>query len=174
VFITQSEDRSVDDTARRPAKNRQLITEAVEVAKRADLVVLAIGDTEQITREGFSKAHLGDRSSLDLVGEQDELAAAMFALGKPVVVVLINGRPLAVVNVATKANALIEAWYPGQEGGTAMADVLFGTVNPGGKLPVTIARWTAIADVLHRQAARRGYLFDTTEPRSSARTFTHA
>ena len=95
VFITQSEDRSVDEVLLAdPAKNRQLITEAVEVAKRADLIVLAIGDTEQITREGFSKAHLGDRSSLDLVGEQDELAAAMFALGKPVVVVLINGRPL--------------------------------------------------------------------------------
>ena len=167
VFITQSEDRSVDEVLLAdPAKNRQLITEAVEVAKRADLIVLAIGDTEQITREGFSKAHLGDRSSLDLVGEQDELAAAMFALGKPVVVVLINGRPLAVVTVATKANALIEAWYPGQEGGTAMADVLFGTVNPGGKLPVTIARSVGQLPVFYnvKPSARRGYLFDTTEP----------
>ena len=167
VFITQSEDRSVDEVLLAdPAKNRQLIAEAVEVAKHADLIVLAIGDTEQVTREGFSKAHLGDRSSIGLVGEQDELAAAMFALGKPVVVVLINGRPLAVVNVATKANALIEAWYPGQEGGTAMADVLFGTVNPGGKLPVTIARSVGQLPMFYnvKPSARRGYLFDTTEP----------
>ena len=90
----------------------------------------------------------------------------MFALGKPVVVLLINGRPLSVVNVAAKANALIEAWYPGQEGGTAMANVLFGTVNPGGKLPVTIARSVGQLPMFYnvKPSARRGYLFDTTEP----------
>ena len=92
-----------------------MIAEAVEVAKRADLIVLAIGDTEQTSREGWADNHLGDRASLDLVGEQDELVDAMFALGKPVVVVLINGRPLSVVNVATKANALIEAGTPARK-----------------------------------------------------------
>ena len=87
-------------------------------------------------------------------------------VGKPVVVVLINGRPLAAVDVARQANALIEAWYPGQEGGTAMADVLFGKVNPGGKLPVTIARSVGQLPMFYnaKPSARRGYLFDTTEP----------
>jgi beta-glucosidase len=109
---------------------------------------------------------LGDRSSLDLVGEQNELADALFALGKPTVVVLINGRPLAAVNVAAKANALIEAWYLGQEGGTALADVLFGDVNPGGKLPVTIPRSVGQLPAFYnaKPSARRGYLFDTTAP----------
>jgi len=64
----------------------------------------------------------------------------VFALGKPVVVLLINGAPLGVPDIAGKANAVVEAWYPGQEGGTALADILFGDANPGGKLPVTFAR----------------------------------
>ena len=167
VAITLNDDWWADEVKLAdPAKNRATIAEAVEVAKRADLIVLAIGDTEQTSREAWADSHLGDRASLGLVGEQDELADAMFALGKPVVVVLINGRPLSVVNVAEKANALIEAWYPGQEGGTAMADVLFGTVNPGGKLPVTIARSVGQLPMFYnvKPSARRGYLFDTTEP----------
>jgi beta-glucosidase len=167
VAITLNDDWWADEVKLAdPAKNRAMIAEAVEVANRADLIVLAIGDTEQTSREAWADSHLGDRASLGLVGEQDELADAMFALGKPVVVVLINGRPLSVVNVAAKANALIEAWYPGQEGGTAMADVLFGTVNPGGKLPVTIARSVGQLPMFYnvKPSARRGYLFDTTEP----------
>jgi beta-glucosidase len=81
-------------------------------------------------------------------------------------VVLINGRPLSVVNVAEKANALIEGWYPGQEGGTALAGVLFGDVNPGGKLPVTIPRSVGQLPIFYnaKPSARRGYLFDTTTP----------
>jgi beta-glucosidase len=90
----------------------------------------------------------------------------MFALGKPVVVVLINGAPLSIPEVAAKANALLEAWYPGQEGGTALADILFGDANPGGKLPLTIARSLAQLPMYYNQkpTAHRGYLFDTTEP----------
>src|SRR3546814_7542093 len=84
--------------------------------------------------------HLGDRDDIVMVGQQQELFDALKALGKPIVVVLTNGRPLAVNTVAEQANALIEGWYGGEQGGTAMADVLFGSVNPGGKLPVTIAR----------------------------------
>ncbi len=167
VYITQSEDRSVDEVLLAdPERNRRLIAEAVAVARQSDVIVLAIGDTEQVTREGYSRKHLGDRSSLALVGEQDELAEALFALGKPVVVVLINGRPLSVVNVAARANALLEAWYPGQEGGTALAEIIFGDVNPGGKLPVTIPRSVGQLPMFYnaKPSARRGYLFDTTEP----------
>jgi beta-glucosidase len=148
------------------ATNRKSIGEATQLARSADLIVLAIGDNEQTSREAWADEHLGDRASLDLVGEQDELAEALFALGKPVVVVLLNGRPLSVVNVAAKANALIEGWYLGQEGGTALAEVLFGAYNPGGKLPVTIARSVGQLPMFYnaKPSARRGYLFDTTEP----------
>ena len=82
------------------------------------------------------------------------------------VVVLINGRPLSVTEVAPQANALLEGWYPGQEGGTAMADILFGDANPGGKLPVTIARSVGQLPMFYNQkpSAHRGYLFDSAEP----------
>jgi len=100
------------------------------------------------------------------VGQQEELAQAMFALGKPVIVVLINGRPPAVGDIARNANALIEGWYLGQEGGTAVAEALFGDINPGGKLPVTFARDVGQLPVYynHKPSARRGYLFDDKSP----------
>lgn len=166
VFITQSEDRSVDEVfLADPAKNRQLIAEAVDVAKTADIVILAIGDTEQTSREGFAVNHLGDRTSLDLVGEQNDLFAAIKATGKPVVVCAINGRPPSYLSVVEGANALLECWYPGQEGGTAMADILFGDVNPGAKLPVTVARDAGQIPVFYNRkpSARRGYVFEDIE-----------
>ena len=149
-----------------PAENRTLIQQAVEVAKHADAVVLVLGDTEQTSREGWAANHLGDRDSLDLVGQQNELAAAIFALGKPVTVVLLNGRPPSVVDIAEHANALVEGWYLGQEGGTAMADILLGDANPGGKLPVTVPRTVGQLPMFYdyKPSAHRGYLFDTTKP----------
>jgi beta-glucosidase len=128
--------------------------------------VLVLGDTEQTSREAWADNHLGDRDSLDLVGQQNELAAAIFELHKPTVVVLLNGRPPSVVNIAARANALIEGWYLGQEGGTALADILFGDFNPGGKLPVTLARSVGQLPMFYNRkpSARRGYLFDSTEP----------
>ena len=109
---------------------------------------------------------LGDRSDLGLIAQQDDLARAMFALGKPVVVLLINGAPLSIPEVAEKANAILEGWYPGQEGGTALADILFGDSNPGGKLPVTIARSSGQLPMFYNQkpSAHRGYLFASREP----------
>lgn len=167
VFITRSEDRSVDIVELADAaENRRLIAQAVEVARGADLVILAIGDTEQTSREGFAKNHLGDRTSLDLVGEQNELFDALHALGKPVVVCAINGRPPSWPNVVAKANAVLGCWYPGQEGGTAMADALWGDVNPGAKLPVTVARNAGQVPLYYdsKPSVGRGYLFDTTSP----------
>lgn len=167
VFITQSEDRSVDEVLLAdPARNRQLIAEAVDVARQADVILLAIGDTEQTSREGFAANHLGDRTSLDLVGEQNELVDALSGLGKPVVVCAINGRPPSYLNVLAKANAVLECWYPGQEGGAAMADVLFGDVNPGAKLPVTVARDAGQIPVFYNRkpSSRRGYVFEDVEP----------
>jgi beta-glucosidase len=90
----------------------------------------------------------------------------MFALGKPVVVVLINGPPLSIPEVAERTNALLEAWYPGQEGGTALADILFGDTNPGGKLPLTVARSVGQVPLFYNQkpSAHRGYQFDSKDP----------
>jgi beta-glucosidase len=147
--------------------NLQRIKEAVKVARDADEIVLVIGGSSATSREGWDKAtHLGDRADIGLVAQQNELAQAMFALGKPVVVLLINGAPLSIPEVAAKAHAILEGWYPGQEGGTALADILFGDANPGGKLPVTIARSIGQLPLFYNQkpSAHRGYLFDSKEP----------
>jgi beta-glucosidase len=167
VFITRSEDRSEGNVQLAdPAENRRLIAQAVEVARGADVAILAIGDTEQTSREGFAKNHLGDRTSLDLLGEQNELFDAIHALGKPVVVCAINGRPPSWPNVMARANAVLGCWYPGQEGGTAMADALWGDVNPGAKLPLTVARNAGQLPLYYdsKPSVGRGYLFDTTSP----------
>lgn len=167
VKITKDDDWWADKVELAdPAENEQLIQQAVEVARQADAVVLVLGDTEQTSREAWAANHMGDRDSLNLVGQQDELASAIFALGKPVTVVLLNGRPLSVVNIAEHADAVVEGWYLGQEGGTAMADILLGDANPGGKLPVTIPRSVGQLPMFYdyKPSAHRGYLFDTTKP----------
>ncbi len=149
-----------------PVKNRQRIAEAVEVAKNADTIVLFIGDTEKTSREGWAANHLGDRTSLDLVGEQNDLFRAMKALGKPVVVVLINGRPPSYPTIAAEADAILETWYAGEQQGTAIADALTGKVNPGGKMPVSTARNVGQLPNFYnyKPSARRGYLFDEVTP----------
>jgi beta-glucosidase len=167
VKLTRSRSWSADAVDLVPAEeNRRLIAEAVETAKKADVVVMVLGDNEQLSREAWADAHLGDRTSLDLVGQQEELARAVIALGKPTVVILLNGRPLSVNYLAENAPALIEGWYLGQETGNAVADVLFGKANPGGKLPVSFARNVGQLPIYynHKPTARRGYLFDTTKP----------
>jgi beta-glucosidase len=123
-----------------PAEDRKLIAAAVAVAAQSDAVVLVLGNNELLDREAWSEDHLGDADSLDLVGRQNELAAAVLATAKPVAVLLINGRPLSINDIAAHAPAIIECWYLGQETGRAVADVLFGRINPSGKLTVTIPR----------------------------------
>ncbi len=167
VRITKNDDWWADEVQLAdPTENRRLIDEAVAVARSADQIVLAVGDTEQTSREGWAKNHLGDRTSLDLVGEQQALFDALHVLGKPIAVVLINGRPASTVTIAEQANAVLEGWYLGEQGGNAMADVLFGDVDPGGKLPVTIPRNVGQLPSFYnvKPSARRGYLFDTVAP----------
>jgi beta-glucosidase len=108
--------------------------EAVAVASAADQVVLALGETREMSGEANS------RSTLDLPGRQEELIAAIKATGKPFAVVLFSGRPLALENIVGDAPAILQAWFPGVQAGPAVADVVFGEVNPGGKLPVTFPR----------------------------------
>jgi beta-glucosidase len=108
--------------------------EAVDVAEAADQVVLALGETREMSGEAAA------RSTLDLPGRQEELLRAIKATGKPVAVVLFNGRPLALEDIVDDAPAILEAWFPGVQAGHAVADVVFGKVNPGGKLPVSFPR----------------------------------
>lgn len=167
VRITESRVWAADAvTLVDPAVNTKLIAEAVEVARAADVVLMVLGDNEQTSREAWADNHLGDRNSLDLIGQQNDLARAIFKLGKSTIVLLLNGRPLSVNLLAEKADALIEGWYLGQETGHAVADVLFGRVNPGGKLPVTIARDVGQLPVFYnaKPTARRGYLFAEANP----------
>jgi len=149
-----------------PARDEALIAEAVETARKADVALLVLGDNEQTCREGWSENHLGDRDSLDLPGRQEELLQAVYATGKPVVLILIQGRPASINFAAEHIPAVLECWYPGQEGGTAVADILFGDVNPGGKLPITFPRSAGQipAYYYHKPSARRGYLFTSAEP----------
>jgi beta-glucosidase len=105
--------------------------QAVAAANAADQVVLALGESREMSGEATS------RSNIDLPGDQQQLINRIKATGKPFVVVLFNGRPLTLQNVAASSPAILEAWFPGVQAGNAVADVLFGKVNPGGKLPVS-------------------------------------
>lgn len=139
--------------------NRARIAEAVAVAREADAIVVAIGENEELCREGM------DMQSLELVGPQNELIAALAALGKPLVAVVFNGRPLLLNEVVEQADAIIEAWYLGQETGHAVADVLFGDINPGGKLPITFPRTTGSLPVYYnRKPSTSRYTFGENTP----------
>jgi beta-glucosidase len=110
------------------------INEAARAAGEADVTIVAVGESAEMSGEASS------RSSLDVPGRQLDLVKALQATGKPVVVVLMNGRPLTINWIAENTPAILETWFAGTEAGNAIADVLFGDVNPGGKLPVTFPR----------------------------------
>ena len=147
-------------------EDRHLIAEAARVARHADVIVLAIGGNEQTSREAWSLKHMGDRTNLDLLGRQQELVTALLATGKPVIVFLFNGSPLAIQHLDQNVPVIFECWYLGQETGHAVADVLFGDFNPGGKLPITIPRSAGHLPAFYnyKPSARRGYLFDDVSP----------
>ena len=132
-----------DTTIKAPEKTVEAenlrIQKAVELAKSCDAVLLVMGGNELTCREEW-KGHTGDYYDLDLLGRQNDLAKAIFDLKKQTAVLLINGRPQSVNYLAENAPAMLEGWYLGQEQGTALANVVFGKVNPGGKLAVTIPR----------------------------------
>ena len=117
-----------------PAQAADEIQKAVDLAKQSDVVVMVLGEKLDMSSEQAS------RSDLTLPGDQRKLLDAVQATGKPVVLVLLNGRPLDLTGVYDKVPAILEAWYPGSRGGTAVARALFGDVNPGGKTPVTWPR----------------------------------
>ncbi|WP_340106000.1 glycoside hydrolase family 3 N-terminal domain-containing protein [Rhodohalobacter sp. 8-1] len=149
-----------------PEENRKLIEEAKETAKDADVIVLAIGGNDQTSRESWALNHMGDRTNLEMVGQQNELVQAMVETGKPVVAFLFNGKPLAINDLNQHADAILECWYIGQETGNTVADILFGDLNPGGKLPISFPRSVGHIPAFynHKPSARRGYLFDDASP----------
>lgn len=115
------------------------IPEAVELARGADVAVLVLGGKSGLTAESTS-GEAADRADIALPGAQAELARAVAATGTPTVVVVVDGRPLALSDVEEHATALMHAWLPGEEGGRGVADVLFGRVDAGGRLPITLPR----------------------------------
>ena len=115
-------------------RDREMMDEAVGIAAKADVVVAVMGGGQRTCGENKS------RSSLELPGHQNQLLKELKATGKPVILVLINGRPLSINWAAANLDAIVEAWYPGAHGGTAVAEVLTGAYNPGGKLTVTFPK----------------------------------
>jgi beta-glucosidase len=133
-----------EDAAKAPE-----LDQAVELAQRSDVTVFVAGIVE---------GEAQDRAHLDLPGRQEELIRLLAATGKPVVVVLLAGSPVTMEGWIDRVPALLNAWYPGQEGGTAIADVLFGDVNPGGRLPITFPRDVAQCPIYYNSApSGRGY-----------------
>lgn len=163
--VTLTDNRSWwdDEVNLIPAEqNMESIREAVQVAQSADLVILALGGDESTSREAWSETHMGDRPDITLIGQQKELVDAIAETGKPIVTVIISGRPLALENVKDKMPAILYGWILGQETGTAVADILFGSVSPSGKLPVTLPRSVGHLPAFynHKPTARRGYIFN--------------
>ena len=144
-----------------PKLDAERIAEAVTLAQTADLAIVAVGDNEQTARE-----LAGDRDSLDLVGRQDDLVKAIVNTGKPTIVVLIAGRPASIRYIAANVPAILGCWSLGQETGNAIADVLFGDYNPGGKLPITFPQNVGQLPAYynHKPSAERGYLLSVNAP----------
>ncbi|MGH9494474.1 MAG: beta-glucosidase BglX [Candidatus Sulfotelmatobacter sp.] len=129
---------TIKEQPKQTAEEKQkAIDDAVAAAKRSDVAVLVLGEIALMSGEAAS------RSSLKLSGGQEELLEAVAATGKPVALVLVNGRPLEINWAAEHIPAILEAWYPGSQGGNAVADVLFGDANPAGHLPVSWPRSAA-------------------------------
>jgi beta-glucosidase len=144
VFYTEGfkiyeNDNSIRESEKTIQAEERRISEAVKLANSCDAVLLVMGGNELTCREEWSN-HTGDYYDLDLLGRQEDLAKAIFALGKQTAVLLINGRPQSVNYLAENAPAMIEGWYLGQDQGTAVANVVFGRINPSGKLAVTFPR----------------------------------
>ena len=139
----------------RDKEANEMILEACEIARKSEIAVIALGEQPWVTSsEGF------DRANLSLTGKQLELIQAVYETGAPVIAALFNGRPLAIEWVDTHVPAIVEAWYQGQNGGAAVAEVLFGEYNPAGRLPVSFPRDSAQLPIYynHKHMTRNKYI----------------
>lgn len=130
--------------------------EAIRIAQQADVVILVIGDKSGLSLDCTS-GESRDRADLGLPGVQQEFVEAVAAVGKPTIAVLVNGRPLAIPWMVEHLPAIVEAWLPGEEGGTAVANVLFGNVNPGGKLTMTWPRAVGQVPIFYNHKSSGGH-----------------
>lgn len=166
--LTQGDRGWNDDqiTLSDPAQDASSVAEARKLAAEADVTILVIGQNEQLSREAWSAVHLGDRSSLDLAGAQMDLARAVIATGRPTVVLLLHGGPLAIAELARTVPAILDGFYLGEETGHAVADVLFGEVSPAARLPVSIPRSVAAVPAFYNRkpSADRLHLFEEEGP----------
>lgn len=121
-------------------KDHALMHEAMGVTRQSDIIILVLGGTPRTCRESAGMKRLGDRNDLNLYGRQQELFDSLRTLGKPIVVYLMNGRPLTINKIAAEADAILEGWYLGETTGKAVAELLLGEVNPSGKLPISFPR----------------------------------
>jgi beta-glucosidase len=151
VEVLYAEGVSIEDF------ERENIDEAVSIASKSDVTVVVLGGNEITCKENE------DRDDLGLVGQQQALVEAVFATGTPVVVVLLHGRPLSIEWISEHVPAILDGWYLGQETGTAVSDVLFGKVNPGGKLPMTVPRNVGQTPIYYNRmrAGRPGRYFQS-------------
>ncbi|MFW5718752.1 MAG: glycoside hydrolase family 3 C-terminal domain-containing protein [Halanaerobium sp.] len=142
--------------------------EAVTVAEKSDVVIMCLGISPELEGEEGAVANSdggGDKIDLKLPGMQEELLAAVAETGKPIVAVITNGSPVELNSVDKKADAVLEAWYPGEEGGNAVADILFGDYNPSARLPVTFVRsMDQLPDFKDYSMENRTYRFMNSDP----------
>jgi beta-glucosidase len=148
-----------------PRQEEKLVAEAVRIVRGADVAIVAIGENEATSRETWDN-HLGDRDSLALLGAQNALVKALARTGVPLVVIVFNGRPLEIGEAVTASRATLEAFYLGQETGTALAEILFGKVSPSGRLPLTLPKSVGQLPVYYyrKPSARGDYLFSAAKP----------
>lgn len=152
VEILYSEGASLVDL------EKENISEAAAAARKSDIAIVVIGGNELTTKENE------DRDDLNLVGKQQELVEAVYATGTPVVVVLLHGRPLSIEWIKNNVPAILDGWYLGQETGNAVAEALFGELNPGGKLPLTVPKNVGQVPLYYNSLppGRKGRYFDSS------------
>lgn len=155
------------DTIIFPSKeeNARLIDEAVKTAQQADVIVVAVGENEQLVREAWAPNHFGDMVDLQLQSQQDDLVKAMVATGKPVIVYLMHGRPLAIPWIAQHVPAIVDGWFMGEEAGNAFANILFGDVSPSGKLTITYPKSVGQIPVYYNHKPSAQFFNYVTEDR---------
>jgi len=146
-------------------KSKDGFKEALEAAEKSDVIVAVVGERSGLSDDDVSGEHR-DRADIRLPGVQEELIETLWETGKPVVLVLVNGRPLSLTRIADKCSAILEAWLPGEEGGNAVADVLFGDYNPGGKLPVSFPQHVGQIPVNYgrKRSSFHDYVFCSSKP----------
>ncbi len=147
------------------SESKDGFAEAIEVAKKADVIIAVMGEESGLFHRGIS-GEGNDRTTLELFGVQRDLLKELHKLGKPIVLVLINGRPQALKWEHENLNAILEAWYPGEEGGNAVADVIFGDYNPSGKLPISFPAVTGQIPVYYNRkpSAFSDYIDESAKP----------